>query len=275
MSSSETPFAKRRFGQNFLIDENVISRVINAVQPRLNETIIEIGPGRAALTAKLVQSGARVVAIEFDRDLVPKLLKQFAGVSNFTLIEADALSVDFCGVIQPAASARVVSNLPYNIATAILRRLVEHRYCLTEMIFILQSELVERITAPPESPERGFISVLSEAYCQAEKLFDISPHASRPAPNVWSSVLRLRTIAQSLGSPADEGRLWQLVSAGFAQRRKTILNNLRNAPAPLNEQIKKYGGASILLCEAGIPPLRRAETLTLEEWTALAAALGR
>jgi 16S rRNA (adenine1518-N6/adenine1519-N6)-dimethyltransferase len=263
---------KRRFGQNFLVDRAVVDRIINAVSPREDETIIEIGPGRGAITSRLLETAGRVVALEFDRDLVPLLREKFSN-SNLELIEADALTADFCAKIAPAQSARVVANLPFNIATAILQRLIEQRHCLTEITLLLQKEVVDRITAPPGSTERGFISVLIEAYCETEKLFDIEPRSSRPAPRVWSSVVRLtlRPVANAGGS--HEKVLWQVVSAGFAQRRKTILNNLRSAPPLIQELLNKRGGASIVLSEAAIPPLRRAETLTFDEWISIVRVL--
>ena len=265
--------ARRRFGQNFLVDRRVVNRIIEAVSPRPDETIIEIGPGRGALTSRLVETSGRVVAIEFDRELVPQLRAQFADYSNLKLVEADALTVDFCAVIQPAEGARAVANLPYNIATAILQRLIEQRHCLKDMTLMLQREVVDRITADAGSSERGYFSVLVEAYCKTEKLFDVSPQAFRPIPKVWSTVVRLRVRPNIAAEVKDERLLWQIVSAGFAQRRKTILNNLREAPESIQELLKKRGGASIVLCDACIPPLRRAETFTLEEWALLVNAL--
>jgi 16S rRNA (adenine1518-N6/adenine1519-N6)-dimethyltransferase len=265
--------AKRRFGQNFLVERNVVERIIEAVRPQPDETIVEIGPGRGALTARLAEKAGRVVAIEFDRDLVPQLRAKFATASNLTVVEADALSTDFCAVISPAATGRVVANLPYNIATAILQRLIEQRNCISDMTLMLQREVVDRITAEAGSSERGYLSVLVEAYCEAEQLFDVPPQAFRPTPKVWSTVLNLRVRPKIAAEVKDEALLWQLVSAGFAQRRKTILNNLREAPGSIQELLKKRGGASIALCEAGIPPLRRAETLMLEEWADLVRAL--
>jgi 16S rRNA (adenine1518-N6/adenine1519-N6)-dimethyltransferase len=265
--------AKRRFGQNYLIDERVVDRIIEAVQPHSDETIIEIGPGQGALTSRLVERAGRVVAIEFDRDLVSNLRNKFAGFANLALIEDDALTADFCAVIEPARHARVVASLPYNIATAILQRLIEQRHCISEMILMLQREVVDRITAPAGSSERGFLSVLVEAYCEAEKLFDVPPRAFRPVPKVWSTVMHLQVRPKIGAEVKDEALLWQVVSAGFAQRRKTILNNLREAPASIQELLRKHGGASIVLCEANIPQLRRAETLTLEEWAMLVNAL--
>ena len=266
--------AKRRFGQNFLVDRGMVERIVDAVRPQSDETIVEIGPGRGALTSRLLERAGRLVAIEFDRDLVPQLRAQFGNSANLTLVEADALTADFCAVIQPAESARVVANLPYNVATAILQRLIEQRSCISDMTLMLQREVVDRITAEAGSSERGYLSVLVEAYCEAEQLFDVPPHAFRPAPKVWSTVVNLRVRPKIGAEVKDEALLWQVVSAGFAQRRKTILNNLREAPESIQELLKKRGGASIVLCDAGIPPLRRAETLSLEEWVALVRALG-
>ena len=267
------PSPKRRFGQNFLTDKNVVSRILGAVEPKSDETIIEIGPGRGALTARLLETCARVIAIEFDRDLVPQLREQFRDYANFTLIEADALAVDYCRLVAPARTARVVANLPYNIGTAILQRLIEQRVCITEMFLMLQREVADRITANTDSPERGYLSVFVEAYCEAEKFFDVPPQAFRPVPKVVSTVVRLRVRERIAAAVEDESLLWQVVSAGFAHPRKTILNNLREAPAPIQELLKKRGGASIVLCDAGIPPLRRAETLAIEEWALLVNAI--
>src|SRR6266550_97058 len=264
--------AKRRFGQNFLVDRNVVDRIIAAVNPQSDQTIIEIGPGRGALTSLLIEKAKLVVAIEFDRDLVAQLRSKFIASPQLDLIEADALTIDFCAAIQPAEEARVVANLPYNIATAILQRLIEQRHCIADMTLMLQREVVDRITAKAGSSERGYLSVFVEAYCETEKLFDVAPQAFRPAPKVWSTVLNLRLRKNIAADVKDEKLLWQVVSAGFAHPRKTILNNLREAPA-LQELLKKRGGASIVLCEAGIPPLRRAETFTLEEWALLVNAL--
>ena len=265
--------AKRRFGQNFLVDRNAVERIIAAVSPHADETIIEIGPGGGALTSRLLEKTGRLVAIEFDRDLVPSLREKFAGAANLHLIEADALTTDFCAAIAPAHSARVVANLPYNIATAVLQRLIDQRSCISEMTLMLQREVVDRITAAAGSTERGYLSVLVEAYCEAEQLFDVAPQAFRPVPKVWSTVVSLRVRPKIAAEVKDEALLWQIVSAGFAQRRKTILNNLREAPAPIQELLKKRGGASIVLCDACIPPLRRAETFELEEWAMLVNAM--
>ncbi|MBC8029665.1 MAG: 16S rRNA (adenine(1518)-N(6)/adenine(1519)-N(6))-dimethyltransferase RsmA [Pyrinomonadaceae bacterium] len=263
----------KRFGQNFLTDRRVIQRIVEALDPTGDETILEIGPGRGALTAPLLEKAGRLVAIEFDRNLIPLLIDTFSHKKNFTLVEGDALVTDVCTAIHPAKRARLVANLPYNIGTAILQRLIEQRQCVSEMVLMLQKEVGERITAGPGSAERGYLSVFVQAYCETEKLFDVAPHAFRPAPKVWSSVLRLKLRERVAAEVRDEKLLWKIVSAGFAQRRKTILNNLRNAPSPLQEVVKSHGGASVVLCQSEVDLQRRAETLTLSEWSRIARAL--
>jgi len=271
--ASEQPFPSKRFGQHFLKDKRTIQRIIDALAPRTDETIIEIGPGTGALTAHLIERAGQLIAVEFDNKLAPLLTEQFGEFPNFRLVMADALATDFCREILPATSARLVANLPYNISTAILQRLIEQRACLSEMVVMLQREVVERITAPAGSSERGFLSVLVEAYCETEKLFDVAPGAFRPPPKVWSSVMRLRFRPQMNTKVRDEALLCETVSAGFAQKRKTILNNLRHASGRLAEVLKRNGGASIVLCKAGVELQRRAETLTVEEWGRIVRAM--
>ncbi len=270
----DTPRAKKRLGQNFLVDETYARRIVGALAPRADETVVEIGPGRGALTALLLEGAGRVVAVEFDRELAPLLRGRFAARGSFTLVEADALEVDFCSAVAPAAGARVVANLPYNISTAILQRLIEQRACVSEMVLMLQREVVERITAPPGSAERGYLTVLVEAFCAADALFDVPPGAFRPVPKVWSTVARLR-VRGSAADGLDERLFPRVVGAGFAQKRKTILNNLRAAPEDLRALVELGGGAAELLEAAGIDPRRRAEALTLEEWAALTKALAQ
>lgn len=141
--------AKRSLGQNFLVGSHYPRRIVDSVAPRAGETIVEIGPGRGALTGLLLESGARLIAVELDPELIPSLSRMFSGFENFRLVEADALKIDYCEMIAPDATARVVANLPYYISTPILRRLIEHRRCLSEMTLMLQREVVERIMAAP------------------------------------------------------------------------------------------------------------------------------
>ncbi|MEP7212402.1 MAG: 16S rRNA (adenine(1518)-N(6)/adenine(1519)-N(6))-dimethyltransferase RsmA [Acidobacteriota bacterium] len=248
-------YAKKSLGQNFLEDQRYVDLIIEHVRPAAGETIVEIGPGRGAITEKLLESGAKVIAIELDRELAPMLRDKFAG--DLTVFEADALTVDFRelpGVDDKPM--RLVANLPYNISTAILQRLIEFRDRFSDMTLMFQLEVVDRITAAPGSSDRGFLTVLVESYLDSRKLFDIPPSAFRPAPKVNSAVVELKPKAGQ-GPPIPEFR--KLVSAAFAQKRKTILNNLK----PVRPESRE------LIEAAGIDPLRRAETLTLPEWLRL------
>lgn len=264
------PHPLKRLGQHFLKDPRTVQRIVKALDPRADETIVEIGPGTGALTSALVERAGRVVAVEFDQNLESLLREQFAGLENFKLVMGDALTTDFCAEIQPARQARLAANLPYNISTAILQHLILQRECITEMVVMLQREVVERILAPPGSSERGFLSVIVEAYAETEKLFDVAPGAFRPPPKVWSSVMRLTFRPRII---PNEELFWETVSAGFAQKRKTILNNLRHASGRLQQVLQRNGGASIVLCKAGVELQRRAETLTIAEWDRVVSAM--
>jgi len=267
------PYPSKRLGQHFLRDQRTIHRIIDALAPKSDETIVEIGPGTGALTSLLVERAERVVAVEFDNKLAPLLTERFASFTNFKLVMADALTVDYCAEILPARSARLVANLPYNISTAILQRLISQRACFEDLVVMLQREVVERVLAPAGTSDRGFISVLVEAYCETEKLFDVAPGAFRPPPKVWSSVMRLNFRPRIDTDVADESLLWEVVSAGFAQKRKTILNNLRHAQGRVREVFQRNGGARIVLCKANVELQRRAETLTVDEWGSIVRAM--
>jgi len=271
--TSATHRPTKRLGQNFLKNPQVINRIIEALDPKPDETVIEIGPGLGALTAHLIERAGRVIAVEFDRNLAPMLRERFAEHDNLRVLQQDALQTDFCSEILPARTVRLVANLPYNISTAIVQRLIAQRNCISEMVVMLQREVVERIQAPPGSSERGYLSVLVEAYCESEKLFDVAPGAFHPRPKVWSSVVRLSFRPQIGFNVQNEELFRAIVSAGFMQKRKTILNNLRNAPASLQDLIKRHGGASIVLCRAAVELQRRAESLTVAEWIRITRAL--
>lgn len=264
------PHPLKRLGQHFLKDPRTVQRIVAALAPRPDETIVEIGPGTGALTSALVERAGRVIAIEFDQNLEPLLRERFGAQANFKLVMGDALTTDFCAEIQPSQTARLAANLPYNISTAILQRLIAQRSCITEMVVMLQREVVERVLAPAGSSERGFLSVLVEAYAETEKLFDVAPGAFRPPPKVWSSVMRLTFRPTTI---TNEELFWETVSAGFAQKRKTILNNLRHAPGRLHDVLQQNGGASIVLCKAEVELQRRAETLTIDEWDRIVKAM--
>lgn len=256
-------FAKKSFGQNFLVDENYIEKIISALNLQKSDNIIEIGPGRGALTEKLVASGVNVTAIELERDMISILKEKFREKQNFRLIEADALKVDFRELKESSGNHhkfKLVANLPYYISTAILQSLIAQRDVFSEMVLMFQREVVERIKAPVGSKDRGFLTVLTEAFLNAEKLFDVPPNAFRPVPKVQSSVIRLTPKSENVFT--DEKFFREIISAGFVQKRKTIFNNLK----------KIFVCADEILNLSGIDKERRAETLTLSEWQRIYAA---
>lgn len=255
------PRAKKSLGQNFLVDERFVARIISAVTPAAGETIVEIGPGTGALTERLLRSEAAVVAIELDRDMAPELRERFKSYRNFSVIEADALTVNYRNLLPADGSnLRLVANLPYNISTAILQRLIEFRECFADLTLMFQLEVVERIIAPPGSSDRGFLTVMVEAFFDSQKLFEVPHSAFRPTPKVTSAVVRL-VPTELIFDNTDAFR--NLVSTAFAQKRKTILNNLKST----------YENARGLLERASIDPNRRAESLTKAEWFALHSAV--
>ncbi len=249
--------AKKSLGQNFLRDQIVIERIVAALDLTKHDAVIEIGPGQGALTETLLEKAGRVVAIEFDRDLISPLRVQFHSSDNLELVNADALSFDFAEYYSDGNKLKLVANLPYNISTPILQRLIEQRHVFSSIVLMFQREVVARITAKPGTKERGFLSVLVEDAFETENLFDVAPTSFQPVPKVWSSVVRLTPKNSIMGVASDEFR--KLLSSGFAQKRKTILNNLR----------AKYAQAAIILQSADIDSSRRAETLTREEWRTL------
>lgn len=258
---SGKPFAKKSLGQNFLTDENYIKKIVGALELQKDETVIEIGPGRGALTEKLIEKAGNVIAIELDSDLIPLLNNSFGQNQNFRLIESDALKIDFSTIRNPQSAVhnKLAANLPYYISTAILQHLAVHRNSFSELVLMLQKEVVERITAEPGNSERGFLTVLIEAFFESEKLFDVPPNAFFPAPKVWSAIVKLTPKENSFADIETERLFKEIISAGFAQKRKTISNNLKNY---LNDKIE----TEKILTGSEIESNRRAETLTIEEW---------
>ncbi|MEO7539116.1 MAG: 16S rRNA (adenine(1518)-N(6)/adenine(1519)-N(6))-dimethyltransferase RsmA [Pyrinomonadaceae bacterium] len=250
---------RKSLGQNFLCDEGVILRIVDALKVENTDTVIEIGPGTGALTRGLVEKAGRVIAVEFDRELIPGLENQFAAHTNFELINRDALSYNFedlLGNDVDTPRAKLVANLPYNISTPILQRLIEQRFLFSELVLMFQREVVERITATPGGKDRGYLSVIVENAFKSERVMDVAPGAFYPVPRVWSAVVRLVPKVSSAG---DERLFRKLVSQSFAQRRKTLLNNLKSM----------LPDAAAVLSRSGIDGKRRAETLTLQEWCTL------
>lgn len=258
---SPAPRARKRFGQHFLHDPGVIDRIARAVDPQPGEHLVEIGPGRGALTRRLLASpAASLDAVEIDRDLAALLASEFAGEPRFVLHEADALEFDFTALAQQRGGRlRVVGNLPYNISTSLLFHLLESVAHLRDLHVMLQREVAERIAARPGSDAYGRLTVMLAPWMRVERLFDIGPGAFQPPPRVWSTVLRLTVRERpAFDVSAHFGRV---VAAAFAQRRKTLRNSLRGL----------LDAAQIESC--GLDPAARAETLAPEAFNRLAQML--
>ncbi len=274
--------AKKSLGQNFLSDAQVARRIVESVSPHATDIILEIGPGTGALTMLLLERSGYVVAIEIDRRLIDELRHELSA-KNLLIVEADALAIDWNDLIKEAINSwrelrgsqsaeprvRIVANLPYYISTPIIERLMSLRGRLFDLTLMLQDEVVDRITSKPGTREYGYLSVLVQFHAEATKLFEVSPSAFKPAPKVQSAILHLIMRERPVVEVSDERKFFALVGAAFAQRRKTILNNLKAAAAALN--FKQPIDAA--LRSAGIEPQRRAETLSLAEFGALHRAL--
>jgi 16S rRNA (adenine1518-N6/adenine1519-N6)-dimethyltransferase len=249
---------RKRFGQHFLHDRRYIARIISAFNPQPGEHIVEIGPGLGVLTRELLQRVQSLHAVELDRDLVPRLQQEFATLGNLDIHSADALKFDFCRLVEDDAKLRVIGNLPYNISTPLLFHLLDQSRCIRDMLFMLQKEVVDRMCAQPGGRDYGRLSVMLQWRCQVEKLFDVPPGAFTPPPKVDSSVVQLRPHATPPVTVHDAERFSAIVAGAFSQRRKTLRNTLKGLVSA--EQMESIG----------IDPVRRAETLSLEEFAALA-----
>ncbi|MEM8547908.1 MAG: 16S rRNA (adenine(1518)-N(6)/adenine(1519)-N(6))-dimethyltransferase RsmA [Pseudomonadota bacterium] len=253
--------ARKRFGQNFLTDSAVINRIARAIAPAADEHLVEIGPGKGALTDHLIDSGCTLDVIELDRDLVPSLLLAFGHKPGFTLHSADALNFDFASLAASPQRLRVVGNLPYNISTPLIFKLLEQAPIIEDMHFMLQLEVVERLAARPGGKSWGRLGIMAQYVCDVEQLFEVPPGAFEPAPKVQSAIVRLRPHRDNPWPPCEPAKLRRVVQASFAQRRKTLRNNLK-------------GMLALETIEAlQIDPGARAETLELPDFVSLANAL--
>ncbi len=251
--------ARKRFGQNFLIDDSVIQDIMAAVAPQPGQRLVEIGPGTGALTRRLLACTDELHVVEIDRDLVARLQHEFAGTS-LHIHQADALKFDFRELARQAGGPlRIIGNLPYNISTPLLFHLMAVSDCIVDMHFMLQKEVVARIGAPPGNKQYGKLSLMVQARCDVQILFDVPPAAFRPAPEVMSSVFRCVPHRVAPVTISDFSRFERVVTAAFAQRRKTLRNNLKNLVSADGFQA------------AGIDASRRAEELSLVEFARLAS----
>ncbi|MCK9468348.1 MAG: 16S rRNA (adenine(1518)-N(6)/adenine(1519)-N(6))-dimethyltransferase RsmA [Porticoccaceae bacterium] len=252
--------ARKRFGQNFLVDEGIIDRIIAAVNPKPGDNLVEIGPGQGALTGRLLAANPSLVAIELDRDLVQLLAAHYAHEPGFKLIESDALKVDFSELAGPGP-LRVVGNLPYNISTPLIFHLLDYQTVIHDMHFMLQREVVERMAATPGSKTYGRLSIMVQYLCRVDLLFLVPPESFAPAPKVESAIVRLTPRNSRSVSAANPKLFEQLVAMSFQQRRKTLRNNL------------KPFASRYTLDNLNIDLGRRPETLSVDEFVDLSNQL--
>jgi 16S rRNA (adenine1518-N6/adenine1519-N6)-dimethyltransferase len=252
--------ARKRFGQHFLTDPGVINQLVAAINPQPGEHLIEIGPGQGAMTAPLLQHDIRLDVIELDRDLIPELQQRWPDRPNFHVHQADALKFDYRTLAADGAASaelRLTGNLPYNISTPLLFHVLEQAALFRDMHFMLQKEVVMRLTAVPGNKNYGRLSVMTALYCEAWNLFSIGPEAFSPPPKVDSAMVRLIPRAKTSIPATQIADFGALVRLSFSQRRKTLRNNLKGL---LDDQQIKL---------ANIDPGCRAETLGLEQFLAL------
>lgn len=247
---------RKRFGQNFLQDQTVISEIINAVNPDKNDIIIEIGPGLGALTKPLLARTGHLHVVEIDRDIIARLKTTFS--EQLTIHEGDALTFDFSCI---TGRKKIVGNLPYNISTPLLFHLADFNDQVLDMHFMLQKEVVERMVAEPSTTDYGRLSVMLQYYFDMELLFIVAPTAFWPPPKVESAVVRMLPSPGRCGIVTDFSLFSQLVKQAFSQRRKTLRNNLKDM-------------VDISVFEmAGIDPGCRAENVSVEEYVTLSNLL--
>lgn len=247
---------RKRFGQHFLHDTQVVARLVAAIRPGCDQHIIEIGPGEGALTRPLLETGTRLTVIELDRDLAAALPERLGFPERLEVIQADVLNVDLASVA--GGPVRVVGNLPYNISTPIMFHLFKWREVITDMHFMLQKEVVDRLVAQPGTKQYGRLSVMAAFHCRMERLFNVSPGAFRPPPKVDSAIVRMQPKALEKDTLARLPQLEEVVRRAFGQRRKTLRNALKGLLDEVNIEA------------AGVDPAARAETVSLQGFLDLA-----
>ncbi|WP_291992181.1 16S rRNA (adenine(1518)-N(6)/adenine(1519)-N(6))-dimethyltransferase RsmA [Candidatus Accumulibacter sp. ACC003] len=250
--------ARKRFGQNFLVDQHVIAAIIDQLAVQRDDRLVEIGPGLGALTDPLLRRLDHLQVVEIDRDIVARLQQRYSS-DRLTVHAGDALNFDFAILAEDAASGlRVVGNLPYNISTPLLFHLASFGCCIRDMHFMLQREVVERMVAAPGSGDFGRLSVMLQYRFVIEQLFEVPPEAFNPAPRVYSAMVRLIPRRPEELLAVDEKYLSTLVALAFGQRRKMVRNSLKSL---LNDE---------QLAALGVSPTVRAEELSVDDYVRLA-----
>lgn len=240
--------ARKRFGQNFLVDNTIIERIVQSIHPQPGQTLVEIGPGLGALTKPLLHTTGKLHVIELDRDVIPLLEKKCAGAGELIVHNIDVLKFDFTELISNEQKLRIVGNLPYNISTPILFKLLDYAEQIEDMFFMLQKEVVRRMAAAPDSGAYGRLSIMLQYHCLVTECFEVPPEAFDPRPKVDSAIVRLQPRTPEV-PVTNYALLEQLTRQAFSMRRKTIRNTL-----------KKLCSADDLAA-VGIDPTKRPENI--------------
>jgi 16S rRNA (adenine1518-N6/adenine1519-N6)-dimethyltransferase len=253
-------------GQNFLHNQVVLERIVAAAELSADDVVLEIGAGMGSLTAQLARRAGRVVAVELDERLIPVLQSELSGLDNVTLVQGDILALDLAELVSDTAEYKVVANLPYYITSAVLRHLLEASLRPQCLVVTVQREVAERIVAEPG--QMSLLAVSVQFYGRPQLLFRVKPGSFYPSPGVESAVVRVDLYPRPPVPVEDVDAFFRVVRAGFSQRRKQLRNTLA---AGLRLPPEAVVAA---LNQVGVDPRRRAQTLSLEEWTTIAGALG-
>lgn len=264
---------QKKYGQNFLIDGNILTKIVEAAQISKDDCVLEIGPGIGTMTQRLAEAACRVTAVEVDRELIPILAETLSPYDNVTVMCKDILKVDLPALAEENGGRpmKVVANLPYYITTPIIMALFESRMPLASITVMVQSEVAERMQTGPGSKEYGALSLAVQYYAKPEVVTKVPASCFLPRPNVDSAVVRLTKYEKPPVDVADEGFLFAVIRASFNQRRKTLANGLANA----GDLRVTRGQVEAVLEEMGLPAMVRGETLTLERFAELSNRLRR
>lgn len=255
------PTPRKRFGQHFLNDQQIIEQILLAIDPQVADHLVEIGPGQGAITIPLLKKVGQMDVIELDRDLIPSLRGRCAGKGKLNLFEADALEFDYNQLYQNNEPLRLVGNLPYNISTPLIFYLLEFAKIIKDMHFMLQKEVVDRLAATPGNKDYGRLSIMVQYHCDVVALFDVPADAFYPSPRVESSVVRLLPYTQAPFRVNDYEKFSNIVKQAFSQRRKTLRNCLKTM---ISDEFWE---------KIGIDSTRRPEELSVEDYVRMSNAL--
>lgn len=258
----------KSLGQNFLVDETVLEDILNSAEVNKDDMVIEIGPGVGTLTRELLKRARKVVAIELDSRLIGILEDELSDFDNFTLINKDALKVDFKELIGDEKSVKIVANLPYYVTTPIISKLLTEEYKFKSLTIMIQKEVAERMAASPGNKDYGALSLLAQYYCNTEIVRRVSPNSFIPRPKVDSIVIKLEKLGEPKVKVEDEKLFFSLVRAAFNMRRKTLWNATKTLGFEKEVMEQIYS-------ESEIDPKRRGETLSLQEFGRLSDVMSK